>query len=419
MKVLWITNIVFPEAQTLLNGIGALKASGGWMLGSADALVAETDVKLIVASVSKDVKRLTRLEGERITYYLLPYGKGNIKYNSDYEHLWIEVRDAVQPDVVHIHGTEYTHGIAYVNACGSKNVVVSIQGLVSAYYYYYYYGFTAFDVMRNLTLRDLIRGTIFQRKKSFKKRGVLEIELLQKINHVIGRTSWDKSRVWSINPMAHYHFCNETLRPEFYDDTCWEYEKCLKHSIFISQAEYPVKGLHQLLKAMPLILRHYPDTILRIAGKDITKERRFFITFHVITGYGLIIKRMIKSLGLEKHIYFTGSLNAEEMKSEYLHCNVFVCPSTIENSPNSLGEAQILGTPVIASYVGGVPDMMRGDEEHIYRFEEVEMLASAICDVFKNGDNQVDMRDIARIRHDRITNLNTMLGIYKTISNNI
>ena len=65
MKILWITNIVFPEAQTLLNGIGFLKASGGWMLGSADALVAETDVKLIVASVSKDVKRLTRLEGDK------------------------------------------------------------------------------------------------------------------------------------------------------------------------------------------------------------------------------------------------------------------------------------------------------------------------------------------------------------------
>ena len=347
------------------------------------------------------------------------YGKGNKKYNPDYEHLWIEVRDVVQPDVVHIHGTEFTHGLAYVNACGSKNVVVSIQGLVSAYYYYYYYGLTVFDVMRNLTLRDLLRGTIFQRKKSFKERGVFEIELLKKVNHVIGRTSWDKSRVWSINPMAHYHFCNETLRPEFYDNTCWEYDKCLKYSIFISQAGYPVKGLHQLLKAMPLILRHYPNTIIRIAGNDITRKRCVFKVFHIITGYGMIIKNMIKSLGLENHIVFTGSLNAEEMRNEYLRCNVFVCPSTIENSPNSLGEAQILGTPVVASYVGGVSDMMRGDEDNIYRFEEVEMLASAICDVFDNCGNQVDMREVARKRHDRISNLNTMLGIYKTISNNI
>lgn len=63
------------------------------------------------------------------------------------------------------------------------------------------------------------------------------------------------------------------------------------------------------------------------------------------------------------------------MKQEYLNANVFICPSSLENSPNSLGEAQILGTPCLASYVGGIPDMMFGNEGYLYRFEEIEMLA--------------------------------------------
>jgi glycosyltransferase involved in cell wall biosynthesis len=41
------------------------------------------------------------------------------------------------------------------------------------------------------------------------------------------------------------------------------------------------------------------------------------------------------------------------MKSEYLNCKVFVSPSPIENSPNSVWDAEILGVPTVASYVGG------------------------------------------------------------------
>ena len=58
---------------------------------------------------------------------------------------------------------------------------------------------------------------------------------------------------------------------------------------------------------------------------------------------------------LEDKVSFLGPLNAEQMKAEYLRSNVFLCPSSIENSPNSLGEAQMLGVPCVASYVGGIP----------------------------------------------------------------
>ena len=105
------------------------------------------------------------------------------------------------------------------------------------------------------------------------------------------------------------------------------------------------------------------------------------------------------------------------MKQEYLRCNVFVCPSSIENSPNSLGEAQILGVPCIASYVGGIPDMMRGDEEHLYRYEDVDALAYKIVSLFEQNGflNTEPMRQKALLRHDAETNLNTLMNIYKSI----
>ncbi len=414
MKVLWITNILFPEADSLLKGSGELKASGGWMLGAAEALLQCGGVELYVASVSPKVNELTRLQGEKIVYYLLPSGKGNQRINKEYEPCWKRVQVEVLPDVVHIHGTEYSQGYAYMTACGAENVVISIQGLTSAYRYYYYYGMTKYDIFRNLTVRDLIKGTVIKGQREFKRRSRYEIAAIKLSHHIIGRTSWDKARVWAINPDAQYHFCNETLRPEFYDGPKWDYDSCIKHSIFVSQASYPIKGFHQLLRAMPLILRHYPDTTIRVAGDDITRLKSAKDIIHY-SGYGRFINSLIRKYNLADKVTFTGNLNGSGMKREYLNTNVFVCPSTIENSPNSLGEAQILGTPCLASYVGGVVDMMKGNENNIYRFEEFEMLAEKVCRVFADKARQVNMQEFAFKRHNPIANCERLHAIYKSI----
>ena len=386
------------------------------MLGSAEALCHQPDVRLFVASVSPRVQKLTCLEGEYITYYLLPYGKGNHKVNHEYEPLWKSVRDEVKPDVVHIHGTEYSHGLAYLEACGASNVCVSIQGLVSAYYYYYYYGLTRCEIRKAMTPFSIIRGGIIKGYNDFKHRGKIEVEIIKRVHHVIGRTSWDRERTWAINPDALYHYGGETLRSDFYTGEIWKHEKCTSHSIFISQAAYPIKGLHMLLRAMPLIIRKYPDTTVRVAGDNIAflKGRMALLR---LSNYGAIIRKLIKKNNLYHCISFTGQLDGEGMRQEYLNCNVFVCPSSIENSPNSLGEAQMLGVPVIASYAGGIPDMMKGDEDHLYRFEEVEMLAYKICEVFNRGEsiNTEPMRQRALLRHDPDKNSKDLLETYKII----
>lgn len=417
MKVLWITNILFPEVQALLTGGGELKASGGWMLGAADMLVKQTDIHLTIATVCDNVKSLQRLEGERIVYYLLPYGKGNDKYNPDYERYWLEIQKIVHPDVVHIHGTEFTHGLAYIRACSSKNVVVSIQGLVSVCSKYYSLGITKEQIFRNFTFRSFLGRGILKEKKQFASRGKWEHELIKSVDYIIGRTYWDKTHAWALNSRAHYFHVGETLRDSFYDGE-WAYNRCIQHSIFLSQGSYPLKGLHMILKALPLILREFPDTVLRIAGKDITRHNslREFLAY---TDYGRIIRNMIKKLSLEENVFFTGPLDMEGMKEEYLRTNVFVCPSSIENSPNSLGEAQVLGVPVVAAYVGGIPDMMKGDEGHLYRYDEIEILARIICDIFKARDcqPQVDgMRVFAKRRHDPKTNCEELIRVYHFIS---
>ena len=118
---------------------------------------------------------------------------------------------------------------------------------------------------------------------------------------------------------------------------------------------------------------------------------------------------------------FTGSLNEEQMVNEYLNSSMFICPSSIENSPNSLGEAQLLGVPVIASYVGGIPDMVTHEETGLlYRFEEVEMLAIEIKRIIEDSTLTKKIAEngyeAAKKRHSRSTNLNQLLTIYKNLT---
>lgn len=410
MNILWITNITMPPVCESL-GL-PVPAVGGWMYSSLRRVIEQGDMEFAVATVwngNETVKRV--IDG--ITYYLLPlHGKPATAYNSHLEPEWREIASRFQPDVVHIHGSEFPHGLAYVRAVGPKGVAVSIQGLLSVYKNYYYAGISDKDILRNITFRDMLRGSLWRGKRNFEKRACYEVELLKSVSHIIGRTSWDRDNTYAINPEAGYHFCNETLRESFYSNR-WSYCNCEKHTIFVSQAGYPIKGLHKLLDAMPMILREYPDAKIYVGGMDIVHK-----PLYRLDGYGRYIKRQIDRYGLERKVIFRGMLNEREMCDAFLQANVFVCSSSIENSPNSLGEAQLLGVPSVASYVGGVSDMVPSPEcGAVYRFEETAMLAAEVCEAFRNAEqfDNTAMRDAAALRHDPVVNARRLAAIYTEI----
>jgi Glycosyltransferase len=416
MKILWITNILFPD---ICKDLGIIEpVIGGWMYSLAKLLIQDSSLKLAVASVYSG-KKLKSKEINGITYFLIPSQGKNTKYCTKMEEFWQEVKEKYSPDIIHIHGSEFAHGLAYIRACSSKNVIISIQGLVSIYQRYYYTGITNSKIIRHITFRDIVlRDNIFQQRLKMKKRGALEQEYIKSVDHVIGRTSWDKTHSLAINPIVKYHFCNETLRSEFYLHK-WSFENCENFSIFISQAVYPIKGLHQVLKALPAILKKYPNTKLYVGGDD-------FVSVHSLkdrirrNGYAKYLLKLMNNLNIRDKVVFTGLLNEKEMCSRYLKSHVFVCPSSIENSPNSLGEAQLLGVPCIASYVGGVPDMIEnGRTGLLYRFEEIEMLSKAVCDIFNDSDLAQSLslngQMAAFKRHSTLENKKTMISIYNAV----
>ena len=176
-----------------------------------------------------------------------------------------------------------------------------------------------------------------------------------------------------------------------------------------------------MLEAMPLILKRFPDTKLYVGGKNITKSDTLKDKLK-ISSYGKYIKENINKNNLQNKVIFVGILDEKQISERYLRSNVFVCPSSIENSPNSLCEAMILGVPCVASDVGGVADLLKHKEEgFVYQSDAPYMLAHYVCEIFANDELALQFSKKARVHamktHDAQMNLNTLLSIYEQICN--
>lgn len=417
MRVLWITNILFPDICEDLKV--TTPVTGGWMHASAQAILEQDNqITLAVATLYGD--KLYKKNINRITYYCLPFNIYKQNSLSDIGKIWNKIEDDFHPDIVHIHGTEYPHGLAYMQAVRTNNVVISIQGLISVYNRYKLGGIPYEIIKRYLTIYDLLKGNILKISNRTSKEK-LEKLYFKLANHIIGRTDWDRIHAWALNPQAQYHYCNETLRKSFYNSN-WNLAKCERYSIFLSQAYTPIKGIHAVIKALPLIIRHFPDVKVYVSGFNFTKKATITDKLKYST-FANYISHLMNHYGVKDKFTFLGFLNEEEMVQRYLKAHVFICPSCIENSPNSLGEAQIVGTPTIASYVGGIPNMIIHEKTGLlYRFEEFEMLAYHVCRIFENDELAISLsnneRFTASIRHNPQNNARKTIEIYNEIIEN-
>lgn len=341
------------------------------------------------------------------------------RYDSSLEQSLGAIIADFKPDIVHCFGTEYPHTLAMARAFGRpERLLIGIQGLMYVYSDAYRAGLPDY-VWNRSTFRDVIRkDPLRTQHQKFIRRGEYEKEALFLTGNITGRTSWDKKYTEDINPGAVYHFMNETLRDCFYDKT-WDEANATPHSIFVSQANYPIKGFHYLLQAMPEVLEKYPDTTIYAAGDNVTRRETLKDKLK-LSSYGKYLLELIGRYDLHRAVSFTGPLDRDGMLRMYLKCEVFVSPSAIENSPNSVGEAMLLGMNVITSDGGGVTSMISHNVEgQVFPVGDTAALARQIIRVFDRDPALADYRSAAKERarrtHDPDTNFRRLLEIYSSI----
>ncbi len=431
MKVLWLCNIMLPAIAEELrlpysNREGWLTGIYGRICGKKEKGTPELGICFPVTEISSPITE--RCDGN-VGFRLRSTGTAcypfqeNLaapeRYDRETEKRFREILEDFRPDLVHIFGTEFPHALAMVRAFRKpERILVGIQGLCSACAEAYMADLPEY-VIRRRTFRDRVkRDGIRQQQEKFRIRGEREKEVLKGCGHITGRTDFDRWETGKINPAAVYHFMNETMRTPFYGGK-WDRDKEKGYGIFLSQGDYPLKGLHYVLQALPEVLSEYPEAYVAVAGNSVMENRTWKDKIK-ISSYGKYLLELTDSLGLAGHVRILGKLSAEEMKEAFLQASMFICPSSLENSPNSMGEAMLLGVPVVAARTGGIPSLIEGGREGLL-FEpgNCKELAECIKRVWREPGETALRAENARKRawhtHDGNKNYERLLAIYKEI----
>lgn len=433
MKVLWLCNILLPAIAKTLGQPYSNRE--GWLTGIYEKICRDKNagagskeesrrqehVQLGICFPCEEIQETDfRIEESGVKCYAFKENLGTPEiYDSAMEKRFIDILEDFEPDMVHIFGTEFPHTLAMVKAFARpERTLIGIQGLCYACADAYMADLPERVISRR-TFRDRIKkDSISQQQEKFRIRGEREKEALKSVCNITGRTQFDREETGRINPKADYFFMNETMRSPFYSGK-WEAEKCIPHSIFLSQGDYPLKGFHYVLQAMPKILESCPDACVYVAGSSIINYETWKEKIK-ISSYGKYLRELIKAGNLEKHVVMLGKLTAQEMKEQFLKSSLYLCPSSLENSPNSLGEAMLLGVPAAAADVGGIKSLMEDEKEGLlYEAGNVDQLARAVIRMWKEPEETMKRAKAARkrayITHDGDANYRRMLEIYREI----
>ena len=430
MKVLWLVNRILPMFYTDL-GIKETNFGGGWLTGLLNALVKNEDIELAVSAPMNNISKIMDGKTGGVSYFFYP--EKNVRnYDAGIIPYFQEISARYEPDVIHIFGTEYPRTLEMIDAVGADRILISLTGILTEYlcefrcdvpeqYFKKHAPLRAISKIHP-KLRFLCNRLLSYMEDDFKSRAVFEIQSVKKAKYVSGRTTFDKTFAKRENPGILYFFCNESLRESFYTYRKWDYRGCQPHSIFISNAGYPIKGFHKVIEACGRIKQFYPDMQIYVAGNSpfsgIPGIKGKLI--EVTDEYAMYLRKLTKENDLFDRIHYLGNLDEKGMAERFLDANVFVLPSSAENSPNSLGEAMLLGVPCIASNVGGVAEMMLNEEEGlVYPYHDVSALANAIRFLFDNPPKAAEFgRNAiahAEMTHDPEKNSAEMKEIYTSI----
>ncbi len=378
MKVLWIAP--YPSSVRV--------HPAPWLSTLAQALVTKGNVELTVLNDSytaiQDVEtfkkddinfidiKTPRWRYDILTLYQYRINKMNKYLKSNYKRF----------DLIHIHGSEHQYE-AIVEGIDLPKVL-SIQGIISEY---------------KKILHSKFTWTYF----TWSLASYYEKKYLPAIPNFSCRTHWDKSWISKIAPQSTIYHNWEMIRSNFFED---HYSNNKANILFLGGTN-GIKGYREMLQAYNLVRKKLPVKLIIVGNASMQA-----------------IKEAIKEDNLqyikEEDIDCRGFQNADGIIKAYKESFCFVHPSYIDNSPNSVCEAQIAGLPVIASNVGGLGSLIEDGKTGMLTNLNPATIAESIMRMYEDDTLRNNIshqsKTLARERHNPDVILNRTLEIYKNIS---
>lgn len=414
MRILWITNMVLPHVSNELKI--KTSTSGGWLVDFSKRLSKDENIELATMTYAR-IPCLINQKVAGIHNYIFPGGGKRLLFTSKKTLKDLKfVIDDFKPDLIHIHGTEYSIAYSITQMKLDIPILLTIQGILTRISEEYYAGLPTKELLKTITLKRLIKGkTIFTEKMLFLKNAKRERKVLRSVKYVTGRTSWDKSVMLSINPDLVYYRHNYNLREEFYNKPMWSIANAEPYTILCGAATYALKGLHILIQALSIVKKQFPNIKLKVPGVSLSDKN-----IKKNNGYIKYILRLINKLGLEKNVEFIGRISAEKVVENLYSSKMLIVSSAMEGASATICEAMMIGTPCICSFRGGMTSLLKdGESGFYYDFKEYPVLADRIIKLLENDELcekfSINAHKDACIRHDRDKNYTELVSIYEKI----
>ncbi|HSU29354.1 MAG TPA: glycosyltransferase family 4 protein [Chitinophagaceae bacterium] len=416
MKVLWFTNTpsLYKENSHHYNG-------AGWIKSLEEMVITVPGIELGVSFYHPE-------DGEKCrrgntTYYPILRKKGSplrklyhnwkaaVEPKADIQRYLEVIRD-FKPDIIQIFGTESS--FAAVQPFTDIPVVIHLQGLISPYENTFYpAGINRYNILfePRFFKRHLLGNSLLFDRKRFNKQAKRELSYFKASRYLMGRTGWDKLVSALLAPQSVYFHVDEVLRSIFYSTPAWRPADRNKLIIVSTISRTIYKGLDLVLKTAKLLKEHTALSFeWQVAG---------------LSQDDIIVSFFERQLGItckDCNVILTGVKDDVELIQMQKAADVFVHPSYIENSPNSVCEAQLLGMPVIACNAGGVSSLIESGVNGILvpanapydLAAQVKKLANEktyAAELGKQG------RIAAQQRHDRKKILSDLIEAYEAIVN--
>lgn len=406
MKILWFCN-----TPSLYKNIKHGYNGGGWMSSLESAMAGLPGIELGICFLLARNDEFKVKEGNT-TYYPVSLYNSKLRrikralYPSSFDELeverYLEVIDDFKPDLIHIFGSEQAFGL--VQGRTSVPCVIHIQGILSPYLNAMFApGVNALDYFRYMGVKAGI--TRLKDLSMFAYNARREEVIMKSCRNFMGRTEWDKTIARYYSPQARYFYCSEMLRPIFHTARPWNRpaNEVLQLLTTISATDY--KGFDLILKTAQL-LKHVEG--LKFEWKVFgIKDFPFW-------------EKKLKLAPREIGLQLMGVGSPDVLVDHLQRADMFIHPSYIDNSPNSVCEAQYLGLPVISTNVGGISSLITDLEtgmlvpanDPFALIGKIRQIADDPELAIRIGANA---RTVAIPRHDPQSIINQNLTAYQSI----
>lgn len=412
MKVLWF-EVTMPsryENQGLV--------IGGWQDSLEKVVRKCPSIDLTIAFEGNDEQQKTKvIDGVTYIPIILKYTKKEQKHwdwNIYAQRVFDEAKqiiENIQPDIIHIFGTEWPFGL--VAEYTDIPIVIHIQGSIVFYNNSVPPGYSIWDEMIYLKCWKHPKRlrNVWRKYKLSESRSLMERKIWDTVHYYMGRTYWDKAMSAIMHPGRKYYHVNEALRDEFLNTKCsWRIPSMGKIRLISTGCSTFWKGPDLLIKTASILKDLKVDFEWVVAGKMDESVKKF-------------VEYKEKLTYSQCNIHLVGFVQPTELINYLCSSTIYVSTSYVENSPNSICEAQYLGVPVIATNVGGVASIVRnGVDGLLVPANDPWQMAYSILTLAKDTQRMLEFsknaREFAKQRHDPEQIAQDLLDCYNDITHN-